>query len=155
MIKRVISGGQTGVDRAGLDAALNAGIPIGGYCPKDRRSEDGTIPEHYPLQELSSKEYAARTEKNVVESDGTLILNRGNLTTGTKKTQEYAIKHLKPCLVVQLEEPIEPSHVIRWIDGQQIANLNIAGPRESKFPVGIYNEALAYLDKLFSVLKQG
>lgn len=153
MLRRIISGGQTGVDRAGLDAAISAGIPVGGYCPKGRRSEDGTIPDTYPLIELPSKEYAARTEKNVVESDGTLILNRGSLTSGTKKTQEYAIKHLRPCLIVQLEEPIEPAHVIRWIEGQQITTLNIAGPKESKFPEGIYNEALAYLEKLFSVIK--
>lgn len=154
MIRKVISGGQTGVDRAGLDAALNAGIPIGGYCPQGRRSEVGTIPDTYPLIELPSKDYAARTEKNVVESDGTLILNRGSLTSGTKKTQEYAIKHLKPCLIVQLEEPIEPAHVIRWIEGQQITILNIAGPRESKFPEGIYRDALVYLEKLFSMLKE-
>jgi hypothetical protein len=149
----VISGGQTGVDRAGLDAAMKAGIPVGGYCPKGRRSEDGTIPDRYSLQELSSPEYTIRTEKNVVESDGTLILNKGKLTTGTKRTHEYAIKHLKPCLIVQLEEPTEPAHVIRWIEGQQITTLNIAGPRESKCPDGIYNEAHAYLEKVFSLLR--
>lgn len=97
--------------------------------------------------------YTIRTEKNVVESDGTLVLNKGKLTTGTKCTHEYAIKHLKPCLIVLLEEPTEPAHVIRWIEGQQITTLNIAGPRESKCPGGIYNEALAYLDKMFSILK--
>lgn len=153
MIRKVISGGQTGVDRAGLDAAIKAGFPVGGYCPKGRRSEDGTIPDQYPLQELTSSQYNARTEKNVVESDGTLILNKGNLSSGTKRTHEHAIKHLKPCLIVQLEEPIEPAHVIRWIEGQQIATLNIAGPRESKCLDGIYSEALVYLDEVFSMLK--
>jgi len=77
MIRKVISGGQTGVDRAGLDAAVNAGIPIGGYCPKGRRAEDGVIPEQYPMVELGSPESYYRTEKNVIESDGTLILNKG------------------------------------------------------------------------------
>jgi hypothetical protein len=154
MIRKIISGGQTGVDRAGLDAAIKAGFPVGGYCPKGRRSEDGTIPDHYPLQELTSSQYNARTEKNVVESDGTLILNKSDLSSGTKRTHEHAIKHLKPCLIVQLEEPIGPAHVIRWIEGQQITTLNIAGPRESKHPEGIYNEALVYLDKLFAVIKE-
>ena len=154
MIRKVISGGQTGVDRAGLDAAIKAGFPVGGYCPKGRRSEDGTIPDHYPLQELTSSQYNARTEKNVVESDGTLILNKGNLSSGTKRTHEYATKHLKPCLIVQLEEPIEPAHVIRWIEGQQITTLNIAGPRESKCPEGIYNEAYSYLKKVLTLLKE-
>lgn len=73
MLKKVISGGQTGVDRAGLEA----GIPVGDYCPKGKKSEDGTIPDGYPLEELTTTQYHVRTEKNVVESDGTLILNKG------------------------------------------------------------------------------
>lgn len=154
MLKKVISGGQTGVDRAGLDAAIKAGFSIGGHCPKGRRSEDGTIPDIYPLQELTSSDYSVRTEKNVVESDGTLILNKGDLSSGTKRTHEYATNHIKPCLIVQLEEPIEPSQVIRWIEGQQITTLNIAGPRESKCPEGIYNEAYSCLEKVFSMLKE-
>jgi len=154
MLKKIISGGQTGVDRAGLDAALKAGIPIGGYCPKGRRSEDGTIPDIYPLQELNSPDYSVRTEKNVVESDGTLILNKGELSSGTKRTHEYTTKHLKPCLIIQLEEPIEPAHVLRWIEGQQITTLNIAGPRESKYPEGIYNEASSYFEQLLYMLKE-
>jgi len=77
MLRKVVSGGQTGVDRAGLDAAVNAGFPIGGYCPKGRLAEDGTIPEKYPMIELDSPESYYRTEKNVQDSDGTLILNKG------------------------------------------------------------------------------
>jgi len=154
MIKKVISGGQTGVDRAGLDSALKAGIPIGGYCPKGKRAEDGTISEHYPLIELESPESRYRTEKNVIESDGTLILNKGILSQGTKQTEDYTRNYGRPCLIVQLEEPIDPAQVIRWIRGQYISVLNIAGPRESKYLEGIYNDAMDYLDKIFTQLKE-
>jgi hypothetical protein len=155
MIKKVISGGQTGVDRAGLDAAVNAGIPIGGYCPKDRRAEDGVIPEHYPMIEMDSPESCFRTEKNVIESDGTLILNKGILSEGTKLTHDFTVKYGKPSLIVQLDsDEIRPEQVIRWINGQFISVLNIAGPRELKCSEGIYDEAFAYLEKIFILLKE-
>ena len=113
MIRKVISGGQTGVDRAGLDAAFTAGFPIGGYCPKGRRAEDGIIPEQYPLIELESPESYYRTEKNVLESDGTLILNKGILSEGTKLTKDFTVQYGKPCLIIQLDAdlPIEPFQV--------------------------------------------
>ena len=156
MIRKVISGGQTGVDRAGLDAAANAGFPIGGYCPKGRLAEDGTIPEKYPMIEMESPESYYRTEKNVQNSDGTLILNKGELTEGTRLTHDFTIKHGKPSLVVQLDaqEIIKPEHVIRWLDAQFISVLNVAGPRESKCSGGIYAEALAYLEQVFQLLKE-
>ena len=156
MLRKVISGGQTGVDRAGLDAALVAGLPIGGYCPNGRKAEDGIISAEYPLEEMPSTSYSARTEKNVACSDGTLIINRGPLSEGTKYTREYCLKHLKPFLIVQLdaEKSIQPADVIRWIKGQQISILNIAGPRESKYPEGIYMEAYPYLNKVFTLLKE-
>ncbi|HET6420163.1 MAG TPA: putative molybdenum carrier protein [Geobacteraceae bacterium] len=155
ILKKVISGGQTGVDRAGLDAAMNAGIPAGGFCPRHRTAEDGAIPEIYPLQELESPEYYFRTEKNVIESDGTLILNKGELTEGTKLTYEYAVQYGKPSLIVQLdaEKVVEPASVIRWIHGQRIKVLNVAGPRESKFPDGIYSSAYSYMEKVFENMK--
>lgn len=155
MIRKVISGGQTGVDRAGLDAANTAGIPIGGYCPKGRRAEDGTIPDKYPMIEMESPESYYRTEKNVIESDGTLILNKGELTEGTKLTHDFTVKYGKPSLIVQLgaAEVIKPEQVIRWLEGQYIYILNIAGPRESKHQDGIYSNAYSYLDRLFSLIK--
>lgn len=153
MLRQVISGGQTGVDRAGLDAAINAGIPIGGYCPRGRIAEDGTIPEKYPLIEMESPDTYYRTEKNVLASDGTLILNKGDLTEGTKLTHDFTIKYGKPCLIVQLEKSVDPVHVTRWIREQFISVLNIAGPRESKLPEGIYKEAFAYLDRIFATFK--
>lgn len=156
MIRTVISGGQTGVDRAGLDAALDAGIPIGGYCPRGRRAEDGTIPEKYPMIEMESPESYYRTEKNVLESDGTLILNIGELTEGTRLTRDFAVRYGIPHLVVQLDAPeiISPEHVVRWLDGQYINILNVAGPRESKFSEGIYAQAYAFMERLFTRLKE-
>jgi len=155
MLRKVVSGGQTGVDRAGLDAAVNAGFPIGGYCPKGRLAEDGTIPEKYPLIEMDTPESYYRTEKNVQDSDGTLILNKGELSEGTRLTHDFAVKHGKPSLIVLLdaEEVIKPEHVVRWIEGQLISTLNVAGPRESKCPSGIYAEALAYLECVFALIR--
>mgnify|MGYP003793290687 CR=1 FL=1 len=90
MIKKIVSGGQTGVDRAALDVAMQLGIPVGGWCPRGRRAEDGRIPDSYPLREASSVNYAKRTELNVRDSDGTLILSGGPLTGGTALTESLA-----------------------------------------------------------------
>ena len=156
LLRKVISGGQTGVDRAGLDAAMMAGIPVGGYCPRGRLAEDGTIPEKYPMIELESIEPYYRTEQNVIQSDGTLILNKGILTEGTKLTNDFTVRYGKPRLIVQLDDDkvITPEQVIRWIEGHFINTLIIAGPRESKFPEGIYSDAFAYLEKIFFMLKE-
>ncbi len=156
MLKKVISGGQTGVDRAALDAAMKFGIPAGGFCPKDRKAEDGKIPDRYPLHELESPEYHIRTEKNVIESDGTLIINNGALTEGTKLTYDYTVQYGKPNLIVQLdsEKVTEPANVVRWIHNQHIYILNIAGPRESKIPKGIYSAAYSYLEKVFDIQRK-
>lgn len=148
MLYKVISGGQTGVDRAGLDAAMEAGIPVGGYCPKGRLAEDGTIPARYPLTELTADEYPARTEKNVMESDGTLILNFGNLSGGTDLTLDFSRKHHKPCLVIQLDHEPETAPVRQWVNEHSIHILNIAGPRESKHP-GLHDITVAFLRRLF------
>ena len=147
MLEKIISGGQTGADRADLDAAMKEGIPVGGCGPKGRLAEDGAVPDKYPLTELNSASYHARTEKNVKDSDGTLVLNMGRLTGGTKKTVEFAEMHGKPCLVVQLDLPCPPGAVSSWIREHGIKVLNIAGPRESKCP-GLYDKALEYLRRL-------
>jgi hypothetical protein len=147
MIDKIVSGGQTGADRAGLDAALEAGNQVGGYCPKGRLAEDGVVPAHYPLTELTRGGYPARTERNVVESDGTLVLNLGKVSGGTRLTAECARKHGRPCLVVQLDSEHRPGEVLSWLGEHGIRTLNVAGPRESKCP-GIYRESLAYLRRL-------
>lgn len=150
MVQKVISGGQTGVDRAGLDAALRAGIPAGGSCPRGRKAEDGTIPEDYPLAELDSVSYQVRTRRNVVDSDGTLILTKGALTDGTLQTFNYTVKYRKPCLVVNLDRSPDTRQVFDWLETHRIAVLNIAGPRESKYPEGVYKDANAFLEKVMN-----
>ena len=152
IVEKIISGGQTGADRAGLDAAMELGLPVGGACPKGRKAEDGPIPVCYPLTELSSSSYAVRTERNVTDSDGTLILNIGTLSGGTAKTIEYARRHGKPHLVVQLDCAATPDAVLAWLEQNRIKTLNIAGPRESKHH-GIQRQAQVFLRQLFTLSK--
>ncbi|RQW89064.1 MAG: hypothetical protein EHM79_04340 [Geobacter sp.] len=147
VVKKIISGGQTGVDRAALDAGLRYGIAVGGWCPAGRRAEDGQVPEHYPLDELDSPDYAARTEQNVVDSDATLVLNLGALTDGSELTVQLARKHRKPHLVIQLDRAADPTAVTRWLRELSVQVLNIAGPRESKRP-GVYERALRFVQRL-------
>jgi len=148
-LEKIVSGGQTGADRAGLDVAMKVGLPVGGYCPKGRLAEDGTVPEHYPLLEMTKGSYSARTERNVIESDGTLILNIGKLSGGTRLTVECARKHNKPHLVIQLDtaKP-QVSTLAEWLEQNNIRVLNVAGPRESKTP-GVHKLAYRYLDDFF------
>jgi hypothetical protein len=131
---RIISGGQTGVDRAALDAAMELGIPHGGACPRGRLAEDGRIPDRYQLHELDSREYWVRTERNVLQSDATLILCRGRLSGGTELTLQMARQHGRPCLVVDLDGTPDAAEVCRWLKEQDVETLNVAGPRESQSP---------------------
>lgn len=133
-INKIISGGQTGVDRAALDAALALGIPCGGWCPKGRRAEDGVIPDRYPLTETETKDYRERTRRNVHDSDGTLILLHGPLSGGTALTRRLAKEMGKPYLVVDLAQRPSVSHVRGWLASNNIHTLNVAGPRESSQP---------------------
>jgi hypothetical protein len=148
-LDKIISGGQTGVDRAALDVGLELGIPIGGYCPKGRRSEDGTIPDKYPLIETSTPNYDIRTEKNITESDGTLILNIGPVANGTAYTLKMARRHRKAFLMVQLDEetPDAVEEILDWLAANKIRILNVAGPRESKVE-GIHKLSLEFLRKV-------
>jgi len=144
---KIISGGQTGADRAALDVALTLSLPIGGGCSKGRRAEDGVIPDCYPLTETPEADYDTRTRRNVEDSDGTLILNLGTLDGGTALTVKLARQMGKPCLMVALEDGIEPTAFQEWLDAHPIAVLNVAGPRESKRP-GVYAAACRLLDTL-------
>lgn len=143
LVRRVVSGGQTGVDRAGLDAAIALGLDHGGWCPQGRLAEDGTVPSCYELSETDSADYRVRTEKNVIDSDGTLILYDGRLQGGTLLTQRLCRKHCKPHRLVQLERSTV-GEVREWLSGSALAVLNVAGPRESSSP-GIGARALAFL----------
>jgi hypothetical protein len=143
-LEKVVSGGQTGVDRAALDAALAAGVEVGGWCPAGRWAEDGPVPARYPLRETPSRDPAERTEWNVRDSDGTLILTTGPLHGGTELTIRAAQQHEKPLLVVELARGEGPDYVAEWITGRGIRVLNVAGPRESEVR-GIHERALALL----------
>ncbi len=146
-LNKIVSGGQTGVDRAALDAALDLNIPCGGWCPMGRRAEDGIIPARYPLREADSPNYARRTALNVADSDGTLILTRGTLRGGTALTAALARKQGRACLVLRLEDVSPVSCAESWLEENDIRVLNVAGPRESQQP-GIYGEARAFLESL-------
>lgn len=148
MLKKIVSGGQTGVDRAALDVAIRMGIPHGGWVPKGRLAEDGPLPPHYHLQETSAEAYEVRTEKNVVDSDGTLIFSRGSPTGGTDYTRKMALKHGKQLLHIDLalgQRPADAGSLIAsWIHMNRIEILNVAGPRASHDPA-IYADAAAIL----------
>lgn len=137
MLRKIVSGGQTGVDRGALDAALEAGFPCGGWCPKGRKAEDGGIPDRYPLTELPGADYRQRTRQNVVDSDGTLVVCLGEPSGGTLETVRFA-RHLgKPLLVVVGAQTVAPALARRAADfvaANSIAVLNVAGPRESGWP---------------------
>lgn len=133
-LRRIISGGQTGVDRAALDAAIELDIEHGGSCPRGRLAEDGSIPDRYQLRETNSRRYSFRTERNVIDSDGTLILHYGPLTGGTEFTRRMAIKNQKPYFLFDFTKPPKLEEVVDWLVKRQIVTLNCAGPRESSCP---------------------
>jgi hypothetical protein len=135
VIQKIISGGQTGADQAALDFAIERGIPHGGWIPKGRLTEVGPLPEIYHLLEMPSKSYPKRTEKNIVDSEGTVIVSHGKMTGGTLLTWELAKKHSKPCLHIDLKVNSVPggSRLLHdWIISNRINTMNVAGSRASK-----------------------
>ncbi|NLS97248.1 MAG: hypothetical protein GXX96_34350 [Planctomycetaceae bacterium] len=149
LVDKIVSGGQTGVDRAGLDVAIALGIEHGGWCPSGRRAEDGRIPACYQLVETDSPEYAVRTEQNVIDSDGSLILYFAELRGGTEFTYRMTQKHARPHFLVDLHAPIPADAVRHWLCEQSIRVLNIAGPRSSQSE-GIYEMARVYLEAVLA-----
>ncbi len=145
MLRKIISGGQTGVDRAALDVAIRMGMSHGGWIPKGRLTEDGSLPPHYQLQEMPTDDYEARTEKNVLDSDGTLLISRGSPTGGTDYTRRMALKNGKQLLHIDLSLGQRPSDagslIASWIEMNRIETLNVAGPRAS-------NDPAIYLDTI-------
>ena len=146
---QVISGGQTGVDRAALDVAQELGVPCGGWCPRGRRAEDGPIPESYPLRETPSASYPERTAWNVRDSDGTLVVTRGRPRGGTALTVSLARRAGKPVIVANLEGGANAAEIRAFLLEHRIRVLNVAGPRESEAP-GIHDQAAALLGELLA-----
>lgn len=136
-ITKIISGGQTGADAAGLDAAIKRGVPHGGWIPKGRLTEDGPLPEKYQLQEMPTASYPKRTEQNVIDSDGTVIFTHGTLTGGSAITRKKAVQHGKPVLHLNLAKVTEWDAVqtlVAFIEDYEIQVLNVAGSRGSRDP---------------------
>jgi hypothetical protein len=153
MIEKIISGGQTGADRAALDAATKLGIPHGGWIPKGRITEEGPLPDKYQMQEMPTESYTDRTEQNVIDSDGTLIICRGKPTGGSDYTREMALKNKKHLLHIDLNLTTSfdaASLVNSWIKIHQIKILNVAGPRASEDP-NIYVDTFRILEWAFKI----
>lgn len=149
---KIISGGQTGVDRGALDAALQVGISHGGFVPRGRKAEDGPVPDRYQLIELDSSNYLVRTRQNVLSADGTLLLIFGSTPTGgTLRTLQFAEELNKPWWVANPDRPELVSKVVSWVQKHGIEVLNVAGPRESKAP-GIQQLTSTFLLEVLETL---
>lgn len=136
-LTRIVSGGQTGVDRGALDAALAHSFPCGGWCPPGRQAEDGPIDAAYPLQEIPSGGYAERTRRNVEEADGTVVICFGELEGGTRLTVQECLARLKPCKLIDARETPEERAaelILHFVETLDIESLNVAGPRRSRVP---------------------
>ena len=151
-LAKIISGGQTGVDRGALDAALEAGFPCGGWAPEGRTAEDGPIHARYPLQELAGAGYEERTLQNVLDSDGTVIIHSGMLEGGTRQTMVNCVEHGKPFEFVDAARigPHEAAaRISAFVEHHCLSLLNVAGPRASKWPGG-YRYARSTLQHLLA-----
>ena len=151
MLKKIISGGQTGADQAALDVAIKLGIPYGGWIPKGRITEKGVLDSKYKLKEMETTNYNKRTEQNVIDSDGTLIISHGRLTGGSDYTREMALLHHRPWLHIDLNKTgaFQAAGKIKsWITENEIEVLNLAGPRASKDPA-IYQATVDIIETVF------
>jgi hypothetical protein len=153
MVKKIISGGQTGADQAALDVALKLGIPHGGWVPKGRLTEAGPLNGKYQVQEMENANYNQRTEQNVIDSNGTLIISHGTLTGGSEFTREMAVYHNRPWLHIDLDTTIAfqaAQQISTWIKEHDIQVLNVAGSRTSKDPK-IYRAAADLMETFLSL----
>jgi len=153
-IEKIISGGQTGADRAALDFAIAHHIPYGGWLPRGRKTEDGALDLKYHLQEMHTSNYSKRTERNVLESDGTVIVSHGFLTEGSALTGEFAARHRKHWIHIDLKELTIKEAAVKlhhWLTRYEIKVLNVAGPRARKDPA-IYEATFHLLEETLTVL---
>jgi Circularly permutated YpsA SLOG family len=150
-LKKIVSGGQTGVDRGVLDAALAANFPCGGWVPWDRMAEDGVIADRYPVKALPNGGHRQRTRQNVIDSDGTALLFYESLTGGTRLTRNLCALEKKPYILINAAEMPDPivaaAAVLTFIDNNTVETLNVAGPRLSGWAQG-YAFALAMIGEL-------
>ncbi|HEU0054439.1 MAG TPA: putative molybdenum carrier protein [Longimicrobium sp.] len=146
---KIVSGGQTGVDRAALDVARELGIETGGWCPAGRAAEDGPIDPKYPLAETPSADPARRTEWNARDSDATLVVTGRGASAGTELAAATARRLGRPVYVWAATSPADPDAFRRWLQVYRVRTLNVAGPRESESP-GIHAEAAALLRVLLA-----
>jgi len=157
-LRRIVSGGQTGVDRGALDAALAAGLESGGWAPGDRSAEDGIIPDRYPLMLLPEGGYRQRTRLNVVDSDGTAILYDESLTEGSRLTRNLCALLNRPYILINARKMPDASEaaaeVLKFIERSEIHVLNVAGPRASGWPGG-YHFAVDVIGGVISGLASG
>ena len=154
MLEKIVSGGQTGADRAALDFAIKNSIPHGGWCPRGRLAEDGRIDARYGLRETKTADYGERTEKNVLDSDGTAIFSLDDrLRGGSRDTALLAESHQKPWIHVHLAHKRPSVRLLHFLEKHGIRVLNVAGPRASKEP-GIEGFVESVLRGAWRLLKQ-
>ena len=150
----IVSGGQTGADRAALDWALKHNLPCGGWCPKGRKAEDGPIDSEYPLKETPSASYLQRTEWNVRDSDATVLFSiLPTLSGGSKKTVDFARKHKRPWLHLCAADGAAAEKLRAFVEEHGVKVLNAAGPRASKEP-GVGEFVMRTLDKAFGPIDE-
>ncbi len=152
LLAKIISGGQSGADRAALDVAIELSIEHGGWVPRGRWAEDGPLPLRYHLQETESAQPAQRTEENVRDADATVIFSHGPPTGGTALTESLAERHRRPALSIDLsatDESLAARQIVEWLARVQPRVLNVAGPRASNDPL-IYDAVSRILRQVLS-----
>jgi hypothetical protein len=156
MLKKIISGGLPGVELAALDAAIKLDIPHEGWTYKSRKTENGTLPEQYNVKEIVNPSYFQRLEKNIIASDGTVILTYGQLIRGSNATKDLAKKHNKPCLLLELNECTR-SHAIssirKWMDNHEIEEIFFTGSKPIAAP-NIHEEVILIIEGICQVERE-
>ena len=158
MIKKVISGGQSGVEIAALDAAIRLDIPHEGWCYRDRKTDGGTLSEHYKVKEIGSPSYFQRLEKNVKDSEGAVILNYGQLVIGSRAVKDIAERYHKPCLNVNLSKhPMNHAIALirKWMTRHDIATIYFTGTKTGgSLSPNVYDEVIQIIEGVCGVERE-